>query len=123
ERVRGARAGAPGGRAGGGGVLPDGAAPEDLLQLTPADRHVGAGPDPGAHLRAHPAVLEFADDSWQAAVLLNQLERRLHERALALLLSSAAHQATEQTIEQSHGSPPLANTPKMDRLVGNKVGN
>src|SRR5450631_2091334 len=90
--------------------LPDGAAAEHFLQLAAADRRVLAGADPRSDLLREAAVLQLADDPGQAAVLLDQLQRHHHQRALRLLrrrAGSTTHQTAKQTVKNAHGSTPF----------------
>src|ERR1700693_2831597 len=52
---------------------------------------------------SHPAMLELADDTWQATVLFQHLQCDLQHRALALLRADAEH-VFYQPVQQSHST-------------------
>ena len=80
--------------------LADRSGAQDFLQLVTGHRQVLSAPYPRADFFGHAPVLELADDPGKSAVLLNELQRHLNQRALSL--RSSPHQTTKQSVEQSH---------------------
>ena len=85
---------------------------EDLRRHVGVDRHVLAGADPRVRLLPVAGLLQLAEHAGEPAVLLQQLQHDLQQRALRLCLHRqlraahhAAHHLTQQSVQESHGAP------------------